>query len=403
MATELTTGIDWVGVVDWGLKHFHGFELSTHRGSTYNAYLIRDEKTALVDTVWGPFAEEFVENVRELIDPAKIDYVIANHAEPDHSGGLPAIMRLCPEATVVVSKKGAESIPGHYHSRWNLQTVGTGEKISLGKRELIFVEAPMLHWPDSMFTYVAPDGILMPNDAFGQHYATAFRFNDQVNADELHQEALKYYANILTPFSKQVLRKIDELVGLELPVNMIAPSHGVLWRDDPMQIVHLYQQWARQEPQPRAVILYDTMWDATRKMAEAIGEGLGEAGVDYKLFHMALSDRNDVITEIFQSRAVLVGSPTLNNGLLPTITPILEDLRGLRFQNKVGAAFGSYGWSAEAVKTIEEHFRKSRIDLVADGVLAKWQPDPDGLAACRKLGQAVAEAVKEPVAGGATA
>jgi len=395
MVTELARNVYWVGVVDWGLKHFHGFELSTHRGSTYNAYLIRDEKTALVDTVWRPFADAFVENIREVMDPARIDYVIANHAEPDHSGGLPAILGLCPDATVVVSKKGAESIPGHYHRPWNLRAVATGESIQLGERELTFVEAPMLHWPDSMFTYVAPDGILMPNDAFGQHYATAFRFNDQVNRQELYEEALKYYANILTPYSRQVIRKIDEVVAMDLPLSMIAPSHGVIWRDEPLQIVHTYQQWARQMPQPRAVILYDTMWNATRRMAEAVGDGLRDRGVDFKLFHMAVTDRNDVIAEIFQARAILIGSPTLNNGLLPTITPILEDCRGLKFQNKIGAAFGSYGWSGESVKLIEEHLRACKIPLAAEGVLAKWQPDADALAACRRLGQQVADAIRK--------
>ena len=394
MKIKLTDGVYWVGIVDWALKHFHGFELSTHRGSTYNAYVIRDRKTALVDTVWAPFADEFVENVREVIDPTKIDYVIANHAEPDHSGGLPAIMQHCPNATVVVSKKGAESIPGHYHQQWNFKTVGTGDTISLGQHTLTFFAAPMLHWPDSMFTYLAPDAILLPNDAFGQHYATAFRFNDQVNQQELFDEALKYYANILTPYSKQVIAKIDELLAMGLPVGMIAPSHGVIWRDQPLQIVHKYRRWAEQKPLPRAVILYDTMWEATRKMAEAVGEGLCNEGVDFKLFHMAVADRNDVITEIFQSKAILIGSPTLNNGLLPTISPILEDCRGLRFQNKIGAAFGSYGWNGGSVKMIEKHMQDCGVPLVAEGVAAKWQPDANALSRCRELGRTVAHAIQ---------
>jgi flavorubredoxin len=390
---ELKPGVHWVGVVDWALRSFHGHELSTHRGSSYNSYLIEDEKTALVDTVWDPFTEEFLARLTKVTDPDRIDYIIANHAEPDHSGSLPAVMRVCPNATLVVSKRGADSIPGHYHADWPLHVVGTGDKISLGKRELTFIEAPMLHWPDSMFTYLSPDAILMPNDAFGQHYATAFRFNDQVNQAELYQEALKYYANILTPFSKQVSKKIDELVAMGVPVEIIAPSHGVIWRHKPMQIVEKYAEWAAQVPQKRAVILYDTMWHATRKMAEAIGDGLRERNVDHKLFHMAVQDRNDALTEIFQSRAVLVGSPTLNRGLLPTIWPIMEDLRGLRFANKIGAAFGSYGWSGECVKQIEEHFAKCDIPLAAEGVLAKWQPTTDDLEKCRALGRQVAEAI----------
>ena len=394
MVVELKTGVYWVGVVDWAIRHFHGYELSTHRGTTYNAYLVIDQKSALVDTVWGPFQKEFVENIRQIIDPGKIDFVIANHAEPDHSGSLPEIMRLAKNATLIVSKRGRESIEGHYHQGWNFKSVQTADKVSLGKNELVFVEAPMLHWPDSMFTYLTGHNILMPNDAFGQHYATAFRFNDQVNEEELYEEAMKYYANILTPFSNLVTKKIDEVLSLKLPVDIIAPSHGVIWRKEPLQIVKKYQQWAAQKPEKKAVVLYDTMWQATRRMAEAIANGLAAEAVEHKLYHTALADRNDVITEIFRARAVVIGSPTLNRGLLPTITPILEDLKGLRFQNKIGAAFGSYGWSGESVKIIEEHFGKCGIPVVAEGVLAKWQPSADDLANCERLGRKVADAVK---------
>jgi len=394
MVTELTKGVYWVGVVDWGIRHFHGHELSTHRGTTYNSYLICDEKIALVDTVWGPFADEFTAHIRQIVDPARIDIVVANHAEVDHSGSLPALMRQVPNATVVVSKRGRESIEGHFHQAWNFQTVQSGDKINIGASDLVFVEAPMLHWPDSMFTYLTGKNILMPNDAFGQHYATAFRFNDQVNQEELYEEALKYYANILTPFSKLVTKKIAEVLALNLPVDMIAPSHGIIWRQDPLQIVRKYQEWAAQVPEKSAVILYDTMWEATRRMAEAIGQGLAAEGVPYKLFHMAISDRNDVITEVFKAKAIIIGSPTLNQGLLPTISPILEDLKGLRFQNKIGAAFGSYGWSGESVKLIEEHLARCNIPVVAPGVRAKWQPTAADLAECEQLGRTVAQAVK---------
>jgi len=394
MVTKIADGVFWVGVVDWGIRRFHGHELSTHRGTTYNAYLIVDEKIALVDTVWEPFSEELMRNIREVVDPAKIDYVIANHAEVDHSGGLPAVMRECPEATVVVSKRGAESIPGHYHADWKLRAVGTGEKIGLGASDLVFVEAPMLHWPDSMFTYLTGRNVLMPNDAFGQHYATAFRFNDEAARDELYEEALKYYANILTPFSGLVTKKIDEVLALGLPVDVIAPSHGVIWRADPLQIVKKYQDWAAQKPEPRAVVLYDTMWNATRKMADAIIDGLAEGGVDARAFHVAAADRNDVNVEVFRSRAVLVGSPTFNNGVLPTLAPILEDLRGLKFKNKIAAAFGSYGWSGEAPDKIEEHLRGCKFEIVADAVKFKWQPTEDDLKASRGLGRHVAAAIK---------
>jgi len=395
MVTELTKGVYWVGIADWGLRKFHGHELSTHRGSTYNSYLILDEKVVLVDTAWKPFQDEFLQNIRGIIDPAKIDIVVTNHSEPDHSSSLPAVMRHCPKAMVVVSTRGEESVEGHYHQPWNFKKVKTGDKINIGKNDLIFVEATMLHWPDSMFTYLTGKNILMPNDAFGQHYATEFRFNDQVNQEELFEEAIKYYANILTPYSNLVLKKIDEVLALNLPVEIIAPSHGVIWRKAPLQLVKKYQEWESQKPEKTAVVLYDTMWEGTRRMAESVGEGLAAEGVAHKLFHMAVSDRNDVITEIFKTKAVVVGSPTVNQGILPTISPILEDLRGLKFQNKIGAAFGTYGWSGESIKVIEEHLNRCKIPVVAPGVRAKWQPREADLENCRKLGRAVAQEVKK--------
>ena len=393
MVTELAQGVYWVGVVDWAIRQFHGHELSTHRGSSYNAYLIVDEKIVLVDTVWGSFKGQLMQNISEIVDPAKIDIVVANHAEADHSGGLPTVMKHVPNATVVVSQRGKESVEGHYHQPWDFRAVKTGDKINIGENDLVFVEAPMLHWPDSMFTYLTGKNILMTNDAFGQHYAAIFRFNDQVNQEELYEEALKYYANILTPFSGPVLKKIEEVLSLNLPVDMIAPSHGIIWRKDPLQIVKRYQQWATQEPEKSAVVLYDTMWEGTRHMAEAIGQGLAAEGVPCKLFHMGVSDRNDVITEVFKAKAIIVGSPTFNQGPLPTLSPVLEDLRGLKFKNKIGAAFGSYGWSGEAVEIIEKHLDTCKIQIVAEGIRAKWQPKPDDLAKCRELGQKVAHAV----------
>lgn len=394
MAVEIKPGVYWVGVVDWALKTFHGHELSTHRGSTYNSYLIVDKKTVLVDTVWGPFQDKLVENIREIVDPAKIDIVVTNHSETDHSGGLPAVLRHCPNATVVVSARGAESVPGHYHQKWNFKTVKTGDKINIGAHDLVFVEAPMLHWPDSMFTYLTGHNLLMPNDAFGQHYATAHRFNDEVDPRQLFEEALKYYVNILTPFSDRVLKKIEEVLALGLPVDMIAPSHGVIWRKDPLQIVKKYQEWAAQKPEPRAVILFDTMWNGTRAMAEAIGLGLLEAGVDYTIINAAVSDRNDTLVDVFNARTILIGSPTLNNGMLPTILPILDDLRGLKFKNKIGAAFGCYGWSGEAVKLIQEHLAKCGMPVIREGIKCKWQPSADDLKACRAFGVEVGQATR---------
>jgi flavorubredoxin len=396
MIVKLKEGVYWVGVVDWELREFHGHELTTPRGSSYNAYLIMDKKTVLVDTVWGPFADQLMDNIRELVDPAKIDIVVANHAETDHSGALPTVMRHAPNAEVIVSRQGATSIPGHYHENWKFRKVTTGDRINIGNNDLVFVEAPMLHWPDSMFTYLTGHNILIPNDAFGQHYATAFHFNDEVNQEELYEEAFRYYANILTPYSDRVIKKIDELLALKLPVDMIAPSHGIIWRTGPLQIVKKYAEWAAQKPEPRAVILYDTMWNGTRQMAEAIGDGLAEAGVDHKILNLAVSDRNDVLVEVFKARTILVGSPTINNGVLPTIMPVLTDIKGLKFKNKIGAAFGSYGWSGEAVKMLEEHLTASGVRIVRDGIKFKWQPLPEELDACREFGREIAEETKKP-------
>jgi flavorubredoxin len=386
MHTKLKPGVYWVGVSDWELRHFHGHELSTHRGSTYNSYLIVDEKIALIDTVWKPFTKQLLENIREIVDPARIDYIVANHSEADHAGALAEVVRFAPNATLVVSNRGQESVEGHHHQGWEYKAVGTGDMISLGETSLVFIETPMLHWPDSMFTYLTDKNILFPNDAFGQHYATAFRFNDEVDQCELFEECLKYYANILTPYSSQVLKTLDEFCGVNVPVEMIAPSHGVIWRKDPMQIVEKYATWAKQEPEPRAVIIYDTMWNGTRRMAEVIGEGLAEVGVDHKIFHAAAADRNDTLKEVFRARTVLVGSSTLNNGILPTIWPLLQDIRGLKFKNKLGGAFGTYGWSGEGVQMIEDHLCNSNLEIFADGIRCKWQPTDKALEDCRSFG-----------------
>jgi flavorubredoxin len=395
MVFEIKKGVYWVGVVDWGLRHFHGHELTTHRGSSYNAYLIIDKKVTLVDTVWTPFTEELLANIREIIDPSKIDIIVVNHAEIDHSGALPEILRHAPQAEIICSKRGTQSLEGHFHQPWKFRTVKTGDRVSLGASELVFIEAPMLHWPDSMFTYLSGQNILMPNDAFGQHYAAAFRFNDEVNQEELYEEALKYYVNILTPFSSLVTKKIAELSAMNLPIDIIAPSHGIIWRKDPLQIVQKYKDWAKQTPECSATILFDTMWNGTRRMAEAIGEGLSEDGIGFKILDMAVTDRNDALVEVFRTRTIIMGSPTLNQGVLPTIMPILTDMRGLKFKNKLGAAFGCFGWSGESVKIIQEYFSQCGIPLLREGINCKWQPSDDELKACRTFGREIGEITKK--------
>lgn len=384
---ELRNGVYWVGATDWIVRYFHGFELSTHRGTTYNAYLIKDQKNVLIDTVWEPLTDRFLENLKEAIDISKIDYVVMNHGEPDHSGALPVVMEYIPHATIIVSKKGLETANRYYHKEWNFKVVSTGDRINIGRNDLVFIEAPMLHWPDSMFTYLTGENILFSNDAFGQHYASSSIFSDEVDETEVNQEAIKYYANILTPFSRFVTRKIDELKGLGLPVDMIAPSHGVIWRKDPMAIVEKYYEWASGSSNKSVVIAYNSMWGATHKMAEFIGKGLQYAGVEYKIYNISNTDKSDVLTEIFKSKGVLLGSSTVNNGLLASIMPLIEDLMGLKFIDKVGAAFGSYGWSGESPKLLEEYLTKAKIKVIQDGLKFKYMPDDRELEECIAFGK----------------
>ncbi|MFQ6038904.1 MAG: MBL fold metallo-hydrolase, partial [Candidatus Aminicenantales bacterium] len=336
---EIKKNLYWVGKVDWELRKFHGNEYSTHRGTTYNSYLVKDRKTALIDTVWSPFGLAFVENLEQQVSLQSIDYVIANHAEVDHSGALGLLMERIPETPVYCTANGVKSLKGHFHKDWNFVPVKTGDTLNLGEKDLIFIEAPMLHWPDSMFTYLTKDNILFSNDAFGQHLASETLYNDLVDQAELFQECLKYYANILTPFSRLVEKKIEEFKNLNAPLDMICTSHGVIWRKDPLQIVDKYLEWSRDYAENQITIVYDTMWNGTKAMAEAISKGIQSADEKtvVKLFNISQSDKNDVVTEVFKSRAILVGSPTINRGILSAVAGFLEEIRGLRFRGKKAA------------------------------------------------------------------
>jgi anaerobic nitric oxide reductase flavorubredoxin len=389
---EIAPNVYWVGKVDWELRKFHGEEYSTHRGSSYNSYLVRDEKTAIIDTVWAPFAGEFVDNLAKEFDLGSIDYVIANHAETDHSGALPELMRHIPDKPVYCTANGVKSLKGHYHQDWNFQVMKTGDKLSLGRKELIFIEAPMLHWPDTMMEYLAGDAILFSQDAFGQHIASEHIFNDLVVQSELYEEAIKYYANILTPFSPLVTKKINEVVGLGLPVNVICPSHGVIWRDNPLQIVHKYLEWADDYQENQITIVYDTMWDGTRKLAEAIAKGIKEKDgkVTVKLRNISRSDINDVVTEIFRSKTILFGSPTINRGILNAMAALIEMVAGLRFKGKKAAAFGCYGWSGESVKILNEALGKAGLEVVHEGLRTMWEPGDDEVAQALQFGREIA-------------
>jgi flavorubredoxin len=393
---EIKKDVYWTGKVDWEIRKFHGDEYSTHRGTTYNSYIVKDKKTALIDTVWSPFGAEFVMNLEKSVSLKKIDYVIAQHAEIDHSGGLAELMENIPDTPVYCTNNGVKSLKGHFHKDWNFVPVKTGDRLSLGGKELTFIEAPMLHWPDSMFSYLSGENILFSNDAFGQHLATGMLYNDLVDQAELFQECIKYYANILTPFSPLVEKKIDEFKNLNVPVDMICPSHGVIWRENPLQIVGKYLDWARNYKENQIAIVYDTMWSGTKSMAEAIARGIKSADdkAVVKLFNIARSDKNDVVTEVFKSKALLLGSPTINRGILSAVAGFLEEIRGLKFKEKKAAAFGTYGWSGESVDMIGRGLESAGFELLDGGIKSTWNPDETSLKECTEFGKEIAEKTK---------
>ncbi|MCK9572509.1 MAG: flavodoxin domain-containing protein, partial [Candidatus Omnitrophica bacterium] len=371
-AIQILPNIYSVGVVDWGVRNFHGHTYSTSRGSSYNAYLIIDEKIALVDTVYGPFAGELLENIKQVIDPAKIDYVIANHVETDHSGALPVLMRHCPKAKILGTAKCQEGLFRHYYEDWNFQVVKTGGQLPLGKRTLSFIEAPMIHWPDSMFTYCAQDALLMPNDAFGQHFASSMQFDDQVNQCALMEEAEKYYANILWPLGSIILKKLEDLLNQNIPIKMIAPSHGIIWRNDPAKIIHAYLDWAKGLTQKKAVIVYETMWQATEKMARKIAEGISSTQVEVKVYDVATTDRTEIITQMLTSKGFLFGSSTHDNDMLPNIAAFLEMVKGFKPKDRAITFFGSYGWAGGALAEMADTLKEATTCKIIPGISFKY-------------------------------
>ncbi len=390
-AVKLLPGVYWVGVVDWNVRAFHGHTYITRRGSTYNSYLIVDEKIALVDTVYAPFSDQLLRNISEVVPPEKIDYIISNHGETDHSGSLPALKKACPNAKHFGSAKVKETLEKMYYLGLDLQVVKSGDKLSLGKKTLSFIEAPMLHWPDSMFTYLIEDGVLMPNDAFGQHFASSARFDDEVDGSPLFEEAEAYYANILWPFSPMVLKKIDEIVKMKLPLKMIAPSHGIIWRKDPMKIVNSYVEWAKQTTRRKAVIAYETMWKSTEKMAYSIVDGLVSEGVEVKMYDVAETDNTEIIREMLYARGYLFGSSTHDNNMLPNLAMFLEFLKGLKPSGRKAAAFGSFGWAGGAVKEMENFITSPGIEIVQPGISLKFAPSPEELKQCFEFGKEFAK------------
>lgn len=400
MRKKIVDGVSWVGKIDWELRTAHGKEYSTHKGTSYNAYLIEDEKTALIDTVWEPYADEFVTNLQQEIDLDKIDYVICNHAEPDHSGALPALMKHIPNTPIYCTKQATMSLPGHYQQDWNFKPVTTGDTLSLGKNTLTFHPIPMVHWPDSMMTHLSGKNILFSNDAFGQHFANEQLFNDLVDQCTLYEEAIKYYANILTPFNSIIKTRLQNFIATKLPVNLIATSHGILWRDKPEQIIETYLKWCDNYQEDQITIIYDTMYNATKHMAEAIAEGILQQSpqTQVKLFHAVKGDKNDILTEVFRSKAVLLGSPTFNKGPLASLSTFLEEFNGLKFINKKACAFTSYGWSGEAAKEMISQLESAGFEITGEGFRVNWRMSESEKKAARKFGQEFAKAINRPSA-----
>ncbi len=373
---ELKPGIYAVGAVDWNVRSFHGY--TTNRGATYNAYLIIDEKITLIDTVKAPFAEEMIRRIAAIVDPSKIDYVISNHVEMDHSGGIPAIMKVATNATIVTSAtSGLTGLQAHYGSHYNYLPVKSGESLSLGKRTLQFVATPMLHWPDNMVTYCPEEKILFSNDAFGQHYATSKRFDDEIDLDIAMAEALKYYANILMPYSTQCGKTIPIVKSLD--IDMIAPSHGVIWRSHIADIIKKYEYFSNEECEPKACIVYDSMWHSTEKMALAILEGFARNGITAKLFDLKENHISDIMSDILKTEYIAVGSPTLNNNMLPTVASFLCYLKGLAPKNKKAFAFGSYGWGGHGVRNVNEALISCKFNMIAEPFTQVYIPTTEEL------------------------
>lgn len=395
MKKLVKNNVYWVGKMDWELEEFHGSEYSVHHGSSQNAYLIQEEKTVLIDTVWSPHRDEFVENLKSEIDLNDIDYIVINHGEPDHSGALPALMKEIPNTPIYCSNNAKKSLIGQYHHpEWDYRTVKTGDTLDIGNgKQLVFVEMMMLHWPDSMATYMTEDNILFSNDAFGQHYALNELFNDKADECILWEEAMKYYANILTPFSSFVTKKIEEIVAMNIPIDIIATSHGTIWRENVMQIVEKYAEWANEYKEDQVTIVYDSMWGATQKLAHKIAEDIRHLSPDTKIkvLNVAKMDRNDIMTEVFKSKAIAVGCPTVGRSAITTVSGWLHFLEELKFKGKKAGVFGSYGWSGEGNKVLREELEKSGFEVIEEEIKVNWMPDEKALESTMDFSKALLE------------
>jgi len=393
-AFQLSEKVYWVGAIDWGMRDFHGYR--TGSGTTYNAYLIVGDKVTLIDTVKRPFLDEMMARISSVMDPARIDYVVSGHSEPDHAGAIPEVAKIVAPERIFASVQGKKALDEHFHEKHlPIQAVSDGETLSLGNMSVTFIETRMVHWPDSMFTYLKEGEILFSQDAFGMHLASGLRYADEISHHLVLHEASRYFANILLPLSSVIAKLLEKVAKLGLPVKTVAPAHGPIWRDGGKEIMGLYAKWCKQEPTSKAVVVYDTMWGSTELMARAIGDGLLEGGATPVLMPLHSSHRSDVAAEILECGAILVGSPTINNSIFPSVADVLTYLVGLKPKNLIGAAFGSYGWSGEGVAQVEEYLRRMGVEIVGESVKAIYVPDSDTLERCRTLGRVVGEKVSQ--------
>ena len=390
---EIAPGIYSVGCRDWDIRDFHGY--STYEGTSYNSFLILDDKNVLIDAVKKEFSQELLDNISKIIDPSDIDFVISNHTEMDHSGALTDVMeRIGKDKPVFCSKMGLKNLNSHFPGKLNLRAVDNGEELALGKRTLAFMETKMLHWPDSMFTYVKEDKILFSSDAFGQHYAGDCAFDDEIG-DKVMDHAAKYYANILLNYSSRVQGLLTSVQESGLEINMICPDHGVIWRDNPGAIIAKYDQWSKQEGEKKAVVVFDTMWKSTATMAREIAKGIESRDVHVRLMNTRKCHRSDIMTEVLDAKALVVGSPTLNNGIFPVVADVMTYIKGLKPQNRMAAAFGSYGWSGESVKILNREFEAMKMDVIHEGLKVQYVPDEADLQKCFSMGQNIADKIIE--------
>ena len=366
---KIRDNIYWVGGIDWNLRDFHGYR--TQRGSTYNAYLIIDEKITLIDTVKHYLYDEMLERIAHIVDPAKIDYIISNHVEMDHSGGLPRLMETAKNAVIITSPNGEKGLRAHYKTNWKFKAVKSGETLNIGLRNINFLLTPMIHWPDNMVSYLAEEQILFSNDAFGQHIASPERFDDQLPLGIILDEAARYYANIVLPYSSQVQKALEAVK--ELDIKLIAPSHGIMWRSKISELMDSYKKWSSNEVENKAIIIYDTMWESTKKVAYAIQNAFEDRGVLAKILNLKVNHYSDIMAEVLSAKYICVGSSTLNNNMLPSVAAFLTYLKGLAPQNRMGLAFGSYGWGGQGVEQVDETLKKCGFEML-DKIKLQYVP-----------------------------